>query len=152
MLHDFTVSGTRLRLWQRVGESYGHVLMKALGYAMFVGEFPDLGVETDVGLKYKPDLIAVGDGLQFRFWGECGQVSVRKTNWLLKHTRTERLVLFKIGVDAEQLAVQLRREIPERYRPEQRLSVVSFCREISDLTAERQIERVSADWYTEAIV
>lgn len=48
-----------MRLWQRPGESYGHVLLKALGYAMFVGEYPGLEIELSVGLRYKPDLVAL---------------------------------------------------------------------------------------------
>lgn len=141
-----------MRLWQREGESYRHVLMKALGYAMYSEEYPDLEIETDVGLRYKPDLISIAPDNAHRFWGECGQVSVRKTHWLLKHTRTERLVLFKIAVNAEHFAEQLREDIPAKYRPEGKLSIVNFCREITDLTVHRQIEKVSADWYTETLV
>ena len=40
MLHDFQLTGERVRLWQRPGESYEHILMKALGYAMFIGKYP----------------------------------------------------------------------------------------------------------------
>ena len=70
MLHDFYLAGNRIRLWQRTGESYEHVLMKALGYAMFAGEYPNLEIEVKVGLRYKPDLIAVKSGGDFEFWGE----------------------------------------------------------------------------------
>ena len=38
MLYELELRGRRRRLWQRSGESYGHVLLKALGYAMFVEE------------------------------------------------------------------------------------------------------------------
>lgn len=152
MLHDFNIRGERVRLWQREGESYRHVLMKALGFAMFVGEYPDLEIETEMGLKYKPDLIAQGDGGAHRFWGECGQVSIKKTHWLLKHTRTEKLVLFKIAANAEQLVKQLREEIPDKYRPEGRLSVINFRAEIAHLTEDRRIAKVLADWFTEVKV
>ena len=46
MLHNFLIKGKSIKLWQRQGESYKHVLMKALGYAMFVGDYPDLQIET----------------------------------------------------------------------------------------------------------
>src|SRR5215203_1046860 len=46
MLHDFNLAGKRMRLWQRTGESYEHILMKALGYAMFAPRYPNLEIET----------------------------------------------------------------------------------------------------------
>ncbi len=57
MLHDFQIAGRKVRLWQRNGESYEHILMKALGYAMFARQYPTLEIETKVGLRYKPDLV-----------------------------------------------------------------------------------------------
>ena len=138
-----------MRLWQRPGESYEHVLMKALGYAMFVTAYPNLEIETKVGLRYKPDLVAAGENGDFAFWGECGQNSIRKTHWILKHTRTEKLVLFKIGRQAAQLVRQLRDEIPAKYRPAGKLALVIFTSGIVDLTRARQIEKVSPDWFEE---
>jgi hypothetical protein len=149
MLHDFTLAGRRTRLWQRVGESYEHVLMKALGYAMYVGEYPNLEIETRVGLRYKPDLIAYNAQGDFAFWGECGQNAIRKTHWILKHTRTEKMVLFKIGAGAAQLIKQIREEIPAKYRPAGKLTLVNFANEIVGLTASKQIAKVSKDWFSE---
>lgn len=148
MLHDFQLAGKRVRLWQRPGESYEHVLMKALGYAMFVKDYPNLEIEVKIGLRYKPDLIARNDAGEFSFWGEAGANSIRKTYWILKHTRTEKLVLFKIGQNFEQLIKQLRDEIPEKYRAGGRLALVSFVSGIANLTASRQIEKVSKDWFS----
>ena len=152
MLHDFQLAGKRMRLWQRQGESYEHVLMKALGFAMFSPQYPTLEIEVKVGLRYKPDLIARNAAGDFLFWGECGANSLRKTNWLLKHTRTEKLVLFKIGQNTEQLIKQLREEIPEKYRPAGRLALVNFVAAIKDLTAAKQIAKVSQDWFEEFII
>jgi hypothetical protein len=149
VLYDFELAGRRVRLWKRLGESYEHVLMKALGYAMYVPVYPALSIETRVGLRYKPDLVARGDDGRFLFWGECGANSVRKTAWLLKHAGVERLVLFKIGSKARQLVEQLRSELPARYRPRGRLSVVDFVPEVVQLTAGRKIERVEPEWYAE---
>jgi hypothetical protein len=152
MLHRFeTVKGT-LRLWQQRGESYEHVLMKAIGYAMHVEEYPSLEVERSVGLRYKPDLIAVAPGGEFDFWGECGLITVRKTVWLAKHSGAKRLVLFKIGHGADQLTGELRGLIEPKYREGRRLRIVNFVREIRDLTASKQIAKVSTDWYTETII
>jgi len=138
-----------MRLWQRQGESYGHVLMKALGYAMFVAAFPNLEIETRVGLRYKPDLIALNDEHDFAFWGECGQNSIRKTHWILKHTRTEKMVLFKIAANAEQLIRQIRSEIPAKYRPPAKLRLINFVGGIDGLTASKQIAKVSDEWFNE---
>jgi hypothetical protein len=149
MLHEFILAGKKVKLWQRTGESYQHILMKALAYAMFVGKYPDLEIETKVNLRYKPDLIVYSQDRDFKFWGECGQNAIRKTAWILKHTRTEKMVLFKIGLNTDSLIKQLREEIEEKYRPKGRLSLINFVSEIVDLTADKQIEKVSKDWYLE---
>lgn len=139
-------------MWQRPGESYEHVLMKALGYAMFVKEFPHLEIEVRVGLRYKPDLVARETDGRFSFWGECGANSLRKTAWLLKHAKVDKLVLFKIENNVAQLISQIREEIPERYRPDGKLRVINFVQDIVQLTEEREILNVPREWYTETIV
>ena len=149
MLHDFNLAGQKVRLWQRNGESYEHILMKALGYAMFIEKYPTLEIETKVGLRYKPDLVARNAAGDFLFWGEAGANSLRKTNWLLKHTRVEKLALFKIGQNVNQLIEQLRGEIPAKYRPNDRVVLINFAADIVNLTAGKQIEKVSKDWFTE---
>lgn len=153
MLHDFNLSGKRVRVWQRTGESYAHVLMKALGFAMFAEKYPNLEIEIKIGLRYKPDLIARGNSEgDFLLWGEAGANSIRKTHWILKHTRTEKLVLFKIGQSSEPLIKQLREEIPAKYRAAGRLTLINFVSDIANLTASRQIEKVSKDWFSETII
>lgn len=152
MQHSFELAGRRVRLWQNRGESYEHVLMKALGYAMFVGEYPDLEIERKVGLRYKPDLIAVASGGGFTFWGECGLNTIRKTNWVLRHANTERMVLFKMGGPIDQLTAQLRAEIPEKYRLSDKLTLISFYPEVLELTANHQIATVASDWYKLTII
>lgn len=149
MLHEFVLAGQKVKLWQRLGESYQHILMKALGYAMFVKQYPNLEIEIKVDLRYKPDLVVFNENREFEFWGECGQNSIRKTVWLLKHTRTEKLVLFKIGQNTDSLIKQLQTEIEEKYRPPGRVQLINFVKEIADLTATKQIEKVSRDWYRE---
>lgn len=152
MLHEFILAGKKVKVWQRTGESYEHILMKALGYAMFVGKYPDLEIETPVNLRYKPDLIVFSEDRNFKFWGECGQNSIRKTAWILKHTRTEQMVLFKIGQNSDSLIKQLREEIEEKYRLKSRLTLINFVSEIVGLTADKQIEKVSKDWYSETVI
>lgn len=155
MLYDFELVGRRVRLWQRRGESYGHVLMKALGYAMFVPEYPGLEIELPVGLRYKPDLVALNEtnggqprtGARFLFWGECGMVSMRKVAWLLKHGDTERLVLFKIGCGVTAYTRELRDSVAPRYRERGRLTLVNFVADVATRAAERRVAEVPAEWY-----
>jgi hypothetical protein len=156
MHYDFELAGRRVRLWRRTGESYEHVLLKALGYAMFAGEFPALEIEQRVGLRYKPDLVARGADREFdapfAFWGECGQTAVRKTLWLLKHAGVARLVLFKIISNSAALVAELRAAIDERYRAPERLILINFKGDIVARTSERNIARVPESWYTRTIV
>lgn len=148
-----------MRLWQRAGETYEHVLMKALGYAMFVGEYPELEIELAVGLRYKPDLVALNDaaggrplaGPRFLFWGECGLVTMRKVAWLLKHGDTGRLVLFKIG-SGPAFIRELRASVEPRYRERGRLTLVNFAADIRERAADRIIERVPESWYAKTVV
>lgn len=149
MLHKFVLAGESVRLWQKRGETYEHILMKALAYAMFVGKYPNLEIEVRVGLRYKPDLISVKPNGAFAFWGECGLNTIRKTAWLLKHSGTEKLVLFKIGFNVEALIKQIRKEIPKKYRREQRLILINFDKDIKSLTQNKKIEKVSGDWFKE---
>ena len=154
MLHDFKMGvwQQRVKLWQRTGESYQHVLMKALGFTMFIGKFPNLQIEKTVELRYKPDLVAQNAAGEFVFWGECGANSIRKTNWLLKHARVQKLVLFKIGQNVNQLVWQLRAEIPPRYRQDNRLSLINFVGNIVELTADKHLKEILPDWYTETTI
>lgn len=148
MLHVFTAGNEKLRLWQATGESYEHVLMKALAYSIFVGRYPNLQVEIRVGLRYKPDLIAIDEDGEFDLWVECGMVSLLKTAWLMKQTSARAVKIFKIAWNTEQYAEQLRNVIPAKYRPDGRLRIYNFVSEIVNLTASKQISKVSADWYS----
>lgn len=152
MLYDFELAGEKVRLWQRLGESYEHVLLKALGYAMFFGEYPNLEIEKRVGLRYKPDLVAQNENGEFIFWGEAGENSIKKTLWLLKHARVERLVLLKLAISETQFIKQLREEIPPRYRENDKLFVINFTKTIVALTSDRKIKEVSPEWYVKTIV
>jgi hypothetical protein len=153
-LHSFELAGRRVRLWQRPGESYGHVLLKALGYAMFVGEHPNLEIERHVGLRYKPDLVAFGagaGGARFAFWGECGMVTMRKVAWLLKHGDTARLVLFKIDCPVPALLKELSGAVGPRRREGGRLLLVNFVPDIAE-RAGREIASVPESWCTKTFV
>lgn len=152
MLCDFELAGEKIKLWQRIGESYEHILLKALGYAMFIGEYPNLEIEKRVGLRYKPDLVAQNENGEFIFWGEAGENSIRKTFWLLKHARVEKLVLLKLAINNTQLIKQLREEIPLRYRENDKLFVINFTKNIVALTSDRKINKIPPEWFNKIIV
>ena len=160
MLHDFELAGRRVRLWQRRGETYGHVLLKALGFAMYVGEYPGLEIELSVGLRYKPDLVALNGaeggrpraGARFLFWGECGLVTMRKVAWLLKHGDAERVVLFKLDRAVQPLVRELRDAVAPRYREGGRLQLVNFAADVAERAASRRVERVPDGWYRRVVV
>jgi hypothetical protein len=160
MLHDFELAGRRVRLWQRRGETYGHVLLKALGFAMYVGEYPGLEIELSVGLRYKPDLVALNEadggrpraGARFLFWGECGLVTMRKVAWLLKHGDAERVVLFKLDRAVQPLVRELRDAVAPRYREGGRLQLVNFAADVAERAASRRVERVPDGWYRRVVV
>ena len=149
MLHTFRLGHRRIKLWQAAGESYEHVLMKALAFSIFTRGNPHLQIEVKVGLRYKPDLIAIaGDGT-FDLWVECGMISITKATWLAKHTTARRIVICKIDLNADQFIKQLRTAIASKYRPAGRLSILNFVSDIRNLTATLQIAKVSRDWYME---
>ena len=158
MLHDFELAGRRVRLWQRRGETYEHVLLKALGFAMYVWEYPRLEIELSVGLRYKPDLVALNEGAgpragaRFLFWGECGLVTMRKVAWLLKHGDVERVVLFKLDCGVHPLVRELRDAVPARYREGGRLQLVNFAADVSERAASHKIERVPEGWHRKVVI
>ena len=63
---------------KRAGESAEHVVGKALLWALYLPQYPDLAVEVGVGHRFKPDVVALGpDGVP-AFWGEAGVASANK--------------------------------------------------------------------------
>jgi uncharacterized protein YaeQ len=120
--------------------------MKALGYALFRPAYPRLEIERAIGLRYKPDLIAVGERGEITFWGECGQVSARKIGWLAKHSGAQRIAFFKLGISAAPLLAQIRRDVLARYRPDSRIVLINFNQSVVSEIAE-EINGVPAEWY-----
>jgi len=80
--HIVIVKGTR--------ERFTHPLMKALIWAMYLPDYPNMTVEVRIGDRYKPDVVAFApDDNRFRenepiFWGEAGQVSRDKIRSIVK--------------------------------------------------------------------
>ena len=86
------VDGHRIVLRKSRDESERHVLLKALLYARYIRDYPNLVVERGVGLRYKPDLVDLGPHGVVRFWAESGATSPAKIAWLIRHLRDGHLV------------------------------------------------------------
>ena len=82
----------KLVLVKKRGESIEHVLMKAVLWAAYLPEYPEMQVEVSIGDTYKPDLVQLAPppgGLAYGdpepvFWGEAGKVSASKWRSLFK--------------------------------------------------------------------
>ena len=81
--YTFRVDGQKLVLVKKPVEHLRHVVMKALLWALYLPQYPQLRVEVSIGDKYKPDLVhTASDGPVF--WGEAGTVSTAKLRRILK--------------------------------------------------------------------
>jgi uncharacterized protein YaeQ len=147
--YHLRIAGERITLHKKAGESYEHVLMKVLGYAMFRPSYPTLAIERRIGLRYKPDLVAMDETRQITFWGECGAVGFRKIAWLAKHSHAQRIVIFKFAQTSMAVAQwieALRGNVEARYRPAKLLSLINFTSSVVD-AVDREINEVPKDWY-----
>jgi hypothetical protein len=148
VLHRFEIAGHTLRLEQRPGESFEHVMMKALCFGLFEGRYDGLEVERRLGGRYTPDVVALGADGRVRFWGECGTVSMRKAAWLAKHSGAEELAFVKIAA-GHAFAAELRRGIEARYRPAGRVAVFGFAAETRNRVEARglRLDAIPESWY-----
>lgn len=76
--------GRQIVLAKRRNERTAHVLMKALLWALYLPEYPQANIEVAIGDRYKPDVVELDKEGRPRFWGEAGQVSVRKIESLVR--------------------------------------------------------------------
>jgi hypothetical protein len=144
--YHIRVAGERLTVHKKNGESYEHVLMKVLGYAMFRPLYPRLEVEKRIGLRYKPDLIALDDQGKAEFWGECGHVGLRKVVWLAKHRGARQIALFKFDILAKHFIEQVREEVEPRYRPPSRIRLFNFDSVVAK-EAPEEVHGIPEHWY-----
>ena len=89
-------------------ESHRHVVMKALLWALYGGDYPDLQVEVAIGNKYKPDLVQLKSGEPI-FWGEAGRVRSEKLRRILKRFSHTHFALAVWGADLATLANRVHR-------------------------------------------
>ena len=91
-------------------ESDIHVLTKALIWALFLPEYPNLAIEIKVGGRYKPDVVQLGENGEPVFWGEAGQVSLKKMKDLVNRYRFTHLVFAKWDMKLEPFHKILQKE------------------------------------------
>jgi hypothetical protein len=91
----FRAHDKQVVLVKKANERREHVLMKALLWALYLPQYPDLLVEVRVGDRYKPDVVSLDERGRPRFWGEAGHVGVGKTRSLARRYRETHLVVAK---------------------------------------------------------
>ena len=81
-------------------ERFSHPLMKALLWALYIPNYPNISVEIHIGDKYKPDVIAYSQALRVGepvFWGEAGQTGRDKIRSLVRRYRATHFALAKFN-------------------------------------------------------
>ena len=114
--YTFRVDDRKLVLIKKAVESRRHVLMKAMLWALYLPEYPDLQVEVPIGYKYKPDLVQMdADGPLF--WAEAGRVGTEKLRRLLKRFPRTHFALAAWGSHLAALETRIRRQTRDVKRP-----------------------------------
>jgi len=91
----FRAHGEQVVLVKKAFESAAHVWMKALLWALFLPDYPELSVEIDICGRYKPDLVQLDNRGEPVFWAEAGRVGRRKMSALVQRFRSTHLVFAK---------------------------------------------------------
>lgn len=91
----FKAHGKQVVFVKHAKEQSQHVVMKALIWALYLPEYPNVSVEIPVGDRYKPDVVALSPEGQPLFWGEAGKVSADKIRSLIRRYRNTHFVITK---------------------------------------------------------
>lgn len=65
-------------------ESREHVIMKALLWALYLPDSPQLQIELSIGDRYRPDVVQLDPTGHSCFWGKAGQVGLAKIGRLVR--------------------------------------------------------------------
>jgi hypothetical protein len=87
--------GQQVVFVKRQGERTEHVVMKALLWALYLPDYPDLKVEIHIGDRYKPDVVSLDPWQRPRFWGEAGRIRPDKIETLVKRYRATHFAIAK---------------------------------------------------------
>ena len=109
---ELSACGSRVQLCKNQGESVQHLVLKALVWALLLPTHPGAACELDLGLRYRPDVVALdGEGSPC-WWGECGSVKASKLSHLANAFPQARISVAKWGrSDLRGYATQLRSEL-----------------------------------------
>lgn len=110
-------AGRRIVFVKRAGESERHVLLKALVFARYAPDYPDLAVELPIGHRYKPDLVAQDPDGRPVFWAECGETNRAKIMSLVRTFRDTHLVFAKQATALTPYAEMIEEAWPRNGRP-----------------------------------
>src|SRR5688572_29647758 len=91
----FRAGERQIVLVKSPNERETHVVMKALLWALYMPQYPDISVEIRLQDRYKPDVVAFDAELSPLFWGEAGQVGVEKLRSLFKRYRATHFAIAK---------------------------------------------------------
>ena len=110
--------GQSLVLIKRPIESAEHVLQKALLWALYLPQYPNLRVEVHLPQpsRYKPDLLALDAYDEPVFWGECGVVAQDKLRFLLSRYRHTHFVFSKWDTRLDPFADLIQKALPNNRR------------------------------------
>lgn len=130
-------------------ERSAHVLMKAFLWALYLPQYPDLSVEIKIGDRYKPDVVQLDAWGKPLFWGEAGQVGVRKLESLFKRFPDTH---FAVGKWNTRLAphVQIARDALEEVTRRAPVDLLAFPADSADRFIDDggtiQITHAELDW------
>jgi hypothetical protein len=91
----FRAHGQQVVFVKKPVESVEHVVMKALLWALYLPDYPNLTVEVGVGDRYKPDIVALDGRGEPAFWGEAGSVRAEKIRSLARRYRLTHFAIAK---------------------------------------------------------
>ncbi len=112
----FRAHGRQMVFIKKPFESEIHVLTKAFIWALYLPDYPFLSVEIKARNRYKPDVVQFDDEKEPVFWGEAGQVRLRKIRTLLRRYRSTHLVFAKWQINLEPFRRILEKETAGRRR------------------------------------
>lgn len=104
------------------GERREHVVLKVLAYMLFYD--PELKVEVDIGMHYKPDLVLLRPGEQVPdIWIDCGQVTTLKVQTLARKLKRSRIIFMK---ETDRELHQFKKLIEKKVEDESRIECIAF--------------------------
>ena len=121
------VADRHTRLKKAPGESVEHLLLKGLLWALLLPAHPDAACEADLGLRYRPDVVALDSGGAPVWWGECGSVKASKLSDLAGVYPACRISVCKFGrSDLRGYAAVLRSQLELPRRRAAAFDLISF--------------------------